>query len=79
MKLNRERESKSLRVSKSTEKINEGKTLLKEKIDAMILPFKSSNPAFYGEYKVARTIVERAAGHGSKGTGGEDVPVGDGK
>ena len=60
------------------EKLDEGKTLLKDKLDAMMLPFKSSNPAFYGEYTVARTIVDRAAGHGSKGTGGE-VPVGDGK
>ena len=53
------------------EKLNEGKTLLKDKIDAMMLPFKSSKPAFYGEYKVARTIVERAAGHAGKENGGE--------
>lgn len=61
------------------EKLDEGKTLLKEKIDAMMLPFKSSNPAFYGEYSNTRAIVGRAAGHGSKVTGSGEVPVGDGK
>ena len=48
------------------EKLDEGKTLLKDKLDAMMLPFKSSNPAFYGEFKVARTIVDRAAGHANE-------------
>lgn len=59
------------------EKLDEGKTLLKDKLDAMMLPFKSLNPAFYGEYQSARSIMERAAGHGSKDATGGDVPVGE--
>lgn len=61
------------------EKLHEGKTLVKEKIDPMMLTFKVLNPSFHAEYVVASTIVDRAAGHGSKGTGSGDVPVGDGK
>ena len=60
------------------EKLHEGKTLVKEKIDPMMLTFKVLNPSFYAEYVVASTIVDRAAGHGSKGNSG-DLPVGDGK
>ena len=61
------------------EKLHEGKTLVKEKIDPMMLTFKALNPSFYAEFVVASTIVDRAAGHGSKGTGSGELPIGDDK
>jgi len=46
----------------------EGGILLKDKIDAMILPFFISlNPAFNGEYISARAVMGYAAGPGVRG------------
>jgi len=54
-------------------KLKEGKTLLKETIDAMMLPYKNLNPVFYGQYLDARSIVERAAGHATKEAASKDT------
>jgi hypothetical protein len=48
-------------------KIDKAKLLLKEKIDVHMLPFKSTNPSVYGEYKNSRIIVDLAATHVTKG------------
>ena len=41
-------------------KLDEGKLLLKEKLDVHMLPYKSSMPTIYGEYQNARIIVDKA-------------------
>ena len=55
------------------DKFDEGHSLLNDKIDLMMLPFKNLNPAFYGEYHSTRAVMGRAAGHKSKDTTVGDV------
>ena len=43
------------------DKLKETSTLLKDTVDPMMLPFKTVNPTFFGEYRIARSIVNRAA------------------
>lgn len=57
------RAQSTLATTTLKEKIEQGRILLKEKVDPMMQTFKSINPTFYAEYSVARTVVERAAGH----------------
>ena len=47
-------------------KIDEGRQLLKEKLDVHLLPYKATNPTLYGEYQNARIIVDKAAAHEDK-------------
>ena len=47
-------------------KIDEGRQLLKEKLDVHLLPYKAINPTLYGEYQNARIIVDKAASHEDK-------------
>ena len=42
-------------------KLDEGKQLLKEKLDVHMQPYKAINPTLYGEYQNARIIVDKAA------------------
>ena len=52
-------------------KIDEGRQLLKEKLDVHMLPYKSTMPSLYGEYQNARSIVDKAGTQKpSPGTGG---------
>lgn len=46
-------------------KLDEGRLLLKEKLDVHMAPFKSTNATMHGEYKNARIIVDLAATHES--------------
>ena len=41
-------------------KLDEGRQLLKEKLDVHLLPYKATNPSLYGEYLNARSIVDKA-------------------
>lgn len=41
--------------------INQATDLLKNTIDPMMLPFRTINPTFYGEYKVTRLIINKTA------------------
>ena len=41
-------------------------SLLTRRLDRLMVRFKKSNPEFYGEYRAARTIVDRAATHETK-------------
>lgn len=43
------------------EKIDESYGLIKDPLDALMLPFKKINPTFYGEYENTRLIIDRAA------------------
>lgn len=43
------------------DKLKETSVLLKETVDPMMLPFKTINPTFFGEYRIARTIIHRTA------------------
>lgn len=45
------------------EKLNESYSLIKDQLDAFMLPFKKINPTFYGEYLNTRLIINRAATH----------------
>jgi hypothetical protein len=45
------------------EKLNESYSLIKDQLDAFMLPFKKINPTFYGEYMNTRIIVSHAATH----------------
>jgi len=47
-------------------KIDEGRQLLKEKLDVHLLPYKATNPTLYGEYQNARIIVDKAASRETK-------------
>ncbi|MFA5974456.1 MAG: hypothetical protein WC780_19055 [Lentimicrobiaceae bacterium] len=54
-------------------KIDEGRQLLKEKLDVHLLTYKATNPTLYGEYQNARIIVDKAGTREDKqasGTGG---------
>jgi len=44
-------------------KLDASYKLIKEQLDAFILPFKKINPTFYGEYQNTRLIINRAATH----------------
>lgn len=44
-------------------KLDESYSLIKDKLDAFILPFKKINPTFYGEYMNTRIIISHAATH----------------
>ena len=44
-------------------KVNESYNLIKDPLDALMLPFKKINPTFYGEYLNTRQIVSHAATH----------------
>jgi len=48
-------------------KLDESYTFTKDSIDAMMQPFKMSNPTTYGHYQNARTIINTAGAH-KKGT-----------
>jgi hypothetical protein len=50
-------------TSEMKEKLNESYNLIKDPLDALMLPFKKSNPTFYGEYLNNRLIIEVAATH----------------
>jgi hypothetical protein len=41
-------------------KLDEGRQLLKEKLDVHMQPFKATMPSLYGEYQNARVIVDKA-------------------
>jgi hypothetical protein len=41
-------------------KIDEGRQLLKEKLDVHMQPYKATNPTLFGEYQNARSIVDKA-------------------
>jgi len=41
-------------------KLDEGRQLLKEKLDVHMQPYKATNPTLYGEYQNARIIVDKA-------------------
>lgn len=56
-------------------KLDEGKLLLKEKLDVHMSPFKSTNATLYGEYKNARIIIDLAATHESTSLPGKGVKV----
>lgn len=43
------------------ETLKEASLLLRDKIDPMMLPFKTIKPEFYTQYKATRTIINRAA------------------
>lgn len=57
------------------DKFDEGRALLNDKLDPMMLPFKTLNPAFYGEYHSTRAVMGRAAEHKSKDTTGGDITL----
>ena len=42
---------------------DEANALIKTKLDAMMLPFKTLNPSFHGEYLNARVIIDLRGGH----------------
>jgi len=42
-------------------KLDEANALIKNNLDAMMLPFKNLNPSLHGEYLNARAIINRAA------------------
>lgn len=44
-------------------KLDEAYNFTKDSVDAMMLPFKISNPTAYGHYQNARTIINTAGGH----------------
>jgi len=48
-------------------KLDESYSFTKDSIDAIMLPFKMSNPTTYGHYQNARTIINTAGAH-KKGT-----------
>lgn len=56
-------------------KIDEGRKLLKEKLDVHLLPYKATNPTLYGEYQNARSIVDKAASHEDKPTPDSGEPA----
>ena len=41
-------------------KLDEGRQLLKEKLDVHMQPYKATMPSLYGEYQNARIIVDKA-------------------
>jgi len=53
-------------------KLNEGKLLLKQKLDVYMLPYKAINATLHGEYLNARIIVDKAATHETKPVAGGD-------
>ena len=55
-------ESKQTRTELKA-KIKEAKALLKDHLDPMMLPFKTINPTFYGQYENARQVIDTAASH----------------
>ena len=60
------RNIKAKSVEATTEikqKLNESYNLIKDPLDALMLPFKKINPTFYGEYLNTRLIIDRAATH----------------
>ena len=60
------RNIKAKSVEATTEikqKLNESYSLVKDPLDALMLPFKKINPTFYGEYLNTRLIIDRAATH----------------
>ena len=56
-------------------KLNEGKLLLKQKLDVYMLPYKVINATLHGEYLNARIIVDKAATHETKTAAGGDGPA----
>jgi len=56
--------------------IQEASDILRNKIDRMVDLFGRTHPAFVAGYENARTIVDRAATHAAKRTGGETPPPG---
>jgi hypothetical protein len=50
-------------TSEIKEKLNESYDLIKDQLDAFMLPFKKINPTFYGEYLNTRLIINRPATH----------------
>ena len=47
-------------------RISETSALLHDTLDALLLPYKTLNPTFHGEYLIARAIIHTAATHSSK-------------
>lgn len=45
------------------DKLDESYSLIKDQLDAFMLPYKKINPTFYGEYQNTRVIIARAATH----------------
>ena len=57
-------------------KSDEANNLCKDSLDAMMLPFKMSNPTLYGHYQNARTMINTAGGHSKpKANGGMNGKV----
>jgi len=50
-------------TSEIKEKMDESYNLIKDPLDALMLPFKKINPTFYGEYLNTRLIISHAATH----------------
>ena len=46
--------------------LSEGRELMRETLDALILPYKTINPTLYGQYQVARAIIDRSATQSTK-------------
>ena len=56
--------AKSTQATKEIKaKLNESYNLIKDPLDALMLPFKKINPTFYGEYQNTRLIISHAATH----------------
>ena len=53
-------------------KLKEAKALLKDHLDPMMLPFKTLNPTFYGQYENARQVIDTAASHPGEEAGNTD-------
>ena len=45
------------------DKISENQSLLKNKLDKLMLPFKTTNPSFHDEYVAARQIIDLGGSH----------------
>ncbi len=56
-------------------KLDEGRLLLKEKLDVYMQPYKTINATLYGEYLNARAIVDKAATHETKPLAEGDSPA----
>jgi|GEM_PF-1132163 hypothetical protein len=52
-------------------KLSDNQELLKNKVDKLMLPFKTNNPSFYSEYQSARQILDLGGSH----SGSKDTPT----
>jgi hypothetical protein len=57
-------------------KVAEGKLLLTEHLDLLMLPFRTKNPTLYGQYETARAVVDLAAGRKARVTPPPEAAIG---